>query len=346
MSGIVYNQIRQILFTQDSERVHHAALSLAALAKAAPARQFLEFLFLLKDKRLQCTAAGLHFQNPVGLAAGFDKNAQAFDFFRALGFGHVELGTITAQPQSGNPKPRIFRLPDDRALINRMGFPSDGADKVAARLKARGRVSGDPILGINIGKTKVVSIDEAAADYCKSFATLEQYADYVTLNVSSPNTPELRKLQEPARLKELFRSIQELNLRKIPLFVKIAPDLTEGEVDEILDMVLGAGISGIIATNTTFSREGLKTQIEETGGLSGAPLTLRSRAMIQRLASKVQGKIALIGVGGIMCASDAKAMLDSGASLVQIYTGLVYEGPGFVREILRHLLAANEGEGW
>lgn len=333
MSGPIYRQIRKLLFTQDSEAIHHSALKLAALAEFPLFRHALELLFLVRHESLQRQCAGLTFANPIGLAAGFDKNAQAIDFFSALGFGHLELGTVTAKPQSGNPKPRIFRLPDDSALINRMGFPSEGAEAVSQRLAARVRRKGDSIIGINIGKTKVVPIDDAASDYCASFSLLAPYADYVTLNVSSPNTPELRKLQEPERLRALFGAIHAINQRGLPLFVKIAPDLSDLELDEVLEVALSSRASGIIATNTTFSRDGLRTQTSEAGGLSGAPLTLKSRNIVAKLVGRLNGALPVIGVGGIMSADDAKRMLDAGAKLVQVYTGLVYQGPSFISNI-------------
>jgi dihydroorotate dehydrogenase len=340
MSGPIYRQIRKLLFTQDSEAIHHSALKLAALAEFPLFRKTLELIFLVQDKRLERQCAGLTFANPIGLAAGFDKNAQAIDFFSALGFGHLELGTVTAQPQPGNPKPRIFRLPQDQALINRMGFPSEGAQVVSQRLAARPRVKGDPIIGINIGKTKAVAIDDAASDYCASFSLLAPYADYVTLNVSSPNTPELRKLQEPERLRALFGAIRSINLRGLPLFVKIAPDLSDLELDEVLDVALSSQASGIIATNTTFSRDCLQTATTEVGGLSGAPLTLKSRTIVAKLVSRLNGALPVIGVGGIMSADDAQRMLDAGAKLIQVYTGLVYAGPAFISTINKVLRAS------
>jgi dihydroorotate dehydrogenase len=268
----------------------------------------------------------------VGLAAGFDKNAEIVPTLAALGFGHIEVGSITAEPQPGNPRPRIFRFPQSAALVNRMGFPSTGVAAVAPRL-ARVFGSVDAILGVNIGKTKIVPIDQALADYRATFAQVRDYADYFVLNVSSPNTPELRKLQERSRLTELLRGIQVENVARKPLLVKIAPDLTWPEIDDVLTCCFDADVAGIIATNTTFSREGLVPPTDEAGGMSGAPLHRRAVEVVRYIHGHTGGRLPIIGVGGVATASDVVDFLNAGAVLVQLYTALVYAGPGIVRAI-------------
>ena len=305
----------------------------------------------VSDPRLESKLLGLKFANPVGLAAGFDKDAKWFPDLANLGFSHVEVGTLTGQAQSGNPKPRLFRLPADSAIINRMGFNNEGADAAAKRLAKTQRSSPSDVLGVNIGKTKVVPVEEATSDYLFSFERLFSYADYFTVNVSSPNTPGLRSLQNREPLIELLEAIQQRNqslardheIDPKPVLLKIAPDLGNGQLEDIVSIVKQTQLSGLIATNTTISREGLKTPssaVEEigNGGLSGAPLTQRSREVVSEAFKLADGAFPIIGVGGIMNGDDAWAMICAGASLVQLYTGFIYGGPGIVKDINRTLL--------
>jgi len=307
--------------------------------------------YAISDPRLETELFGLKFVNPVGLAAGFDKDAKWFPQLANLGFGHVEVGTLTGQPQSGNPKPRLFRLPADSAIINRMGFNNEGADAAAKKLSKTSKSSPNDILGVNIGKTKVVPVESATDDYLFSFERLFAYADYFTVNVSSPNTPGLRSLQNREPLIELLQSLQQLNAKlandhevdTVPILLKIAPDLGEGQLEDIVSIVKETRLSGLIATNTTISRDGLKSpssSVEEigNGGLSGAPLTTRSREVVSQAFKLADGAFPIIGVGGIMNGDDAWAMIGAGASLVQLYTGFIYGGPGVVKEINRTVL--------
>jgi dihydroorotate dehydrogenase len=345
--------LKPLLFLLAPETAHHFAfgwlrfwLSFSWLRRAARA------LLAPHAPELIVRALGLELPSPVLLAAGFDKNAEGFEALGALGFGGVEVGTITAQPQPGNPRPRLFRLPADRALINRMGFNNDGAAKVAERLRG----SRSTIVGVNIGKTKLVADEDAVADYVKSAELLGAFADYVVVNVSSPNTPGLRALQSVERLRPLLSAVQEA-LGRVkpgappPLLVKIAPDLSDEAVDEIGDLALDLGLHGIIATNTTTSREGLSTaahvvQKVGPGGLSGAPVRLRSLSVLRRLRRRVGDRIVLIAAGGIETADDAWERIRAGATLVQIYTGFVYEGPLLAHRIAQGLLARARGLGF
>lgn len=345
---IVYRLFFQgVLRWLPTEWVHHVALAwlrVSMLLFGGLARSLLR----LKAPELAVEAFGLHFAHPIGLAAGFDKNATAYEALAALGFGHVEVGTVTAQPQAGNAKPRLFRLPADRALINRMGFNNLGASAVAKHLTAKRTVP----LGVNIGKTKIVPEAEAVADYVASAKLLGPLADYVVVNVSSPNTPGLRHLQAVELLRPLLVAVKaELRAAspRRPLLVKIAPDLNDADIDAIADLALEIGLDGIIATNTTISRSGLRTSPERVaacgaGGLSGAVLTARSLEVLQRLHRRVGSRLILVSVGGIETAEDAWARLCAGASLVQIYTGFVYGGPLLVWSMqrgLRRLLRAS-----
>ncbi len=336
--------LKPLLFQLDPECAHHLTLTLARGANNALVHGILRKIFRCEDSRLEVKVAGLTFPNPIGLAAGMDKNCEALGLFDGLGFGALELGTITAYPQPGNPKPRMFRLPQDRALINRMGFPSGGAEVAAAQLAKTPRDRYRAIVGINIGKTKATPLDAAESDYQFSFERLRNLGDYFVVNVSSPNTPDLRKLQEPGRLRAIFRGLHTLNSQGKPIFVKVAPDLSEAELDDILEVVLSEKIAGIIATNTTLSREGISTVITEGGGLSGKPLRGRALSMIRYVAKKTERKIPIIGVGGISSVSDVIETMRSGASLVQIYTSLVYEGPSLVCRINRGILDFLERE--
>lgn len=327
--------LKPALFTLPPELAHDLTLKAAELAQCTGLVNILPAPAGYAEK-LERSIAGIKFSNPLGLAAGFDKNCRIVEFLSRLGFGHIEIGSVTAQPQPGNPKPRIFRLPADQAVINRMGFPSEGAQVVADRLRRlRQRGLKLPVIGVNLGKTKVVPIEQAVADYCESFKAFVDLADYFVLNVSSPNTPDLRKLQEPARLLELFKGVSEINLLKRPVFVKIAPDLSFAEIDDLLKITDQAGIQGIIATNTTFERAGLRTAISETGGLSGEPLFNRARAVVRHLSQATS--LPVIAVGGVASGVQALEMLSAGASLIQIYTGLVYQGPGLPAQINAYL---------
>jgi dihydroorotate dehydrogenase len=337
--------IRPIFFSMDPETAHDAMRWGARLANNNLVSGALKALYRAQDPRLKVSVAGLHFDNPIGLAAGLDKNVELLGLCSGMGFGHLELGTVTAQPQHGNPKPRIFRFPADEALINRMGFPSEGADVAETRLKHwRGSLSALPPIGINIGKSKVVELDKAIDDYLYSFQKLAPLAEYVTVNVSSPNTPGLRQLQERGRLLELLSALSAVNVDRRPIFVKVAPDLELSALDEVVEVAAEAGIAGIIATNTTLSRSALTAQTQEAGGLSGAPLRARSLEVVQHLGRLVRGRMALIGVGGISSPEDVLAMLAAGASMVQIYTALIYEGPAIVR-LLNRGLVRFMGEG-
>jgi len=303
----------------------------------------LRLFFKVKDTRLEREVFGLKFDNPVGLAAGFDKDAKLFDELASFGFGFVEIGTVTPLPQDGNPKPRLFRVKDDSGLINRMGFNNQGIEAVVARLR---RKKTDIIIGGNIGKNKDTPNEEAANDYAICFEKLFPYVDYFAVNVSSPNTPGLRDLQEKAPLTALLNSLQELNNKKDkrkPILLKIAPDLTDEQLDDIIAIVADTKIDGVIATNTTIDRSSLKTAKNKVeaignGGLSGKPVRLRSTQVIKYLADKSNRAFPIIGVGGIHSAEDALEKLDSGATLLQIYTGFIYEGPSLVKRINKAIL--------
>lgn len=327
--------IRPILFKFDPEEVHYFTFS---LLKNFP---FLAKIFLLKpieDKRLEREVFGLKFKNPVGLAAGFDKDAKMFSELSDLGFGFIEIGTLTPKPQDGNPKKRLFRLKEDSAIINRMGFNNGGVEAAVERLKKNKNV----LIGGNIGKNKVTPNEEAVNDYIICFEKLFPVVDYFVVNVSSPNTPNLRALQEKEPLTKLLSELQELNSKREkqkPILLKIAPDLTDEQLLDIIDIVNETKIAGVIATNTTLSREGLvSSNKDETGGLSGKPLTKRSTEVIRFLSEKSGKAFPIIGVGGIHSAEDALEKLEAGASLVQLYTGFIYEGPQLIHDINKKLL--------
>lgn len=329
--------IRPILFSLDPETAHEIVFALAG----SPAGDVLSSIFKRfispYQEKLQTNIAGIEFANPIGLAAGFDKNCRAVSFFDSLGFGHLEIGTITGEPQPGNPRPRITRLPNDEALINAMGFPSLGAEVVAKRLAHLREKKCRAKIGVNIGKTKVVSIDDAAKDYLKSFTLVSPYADYVAINVSSPNTPDLRRLQEPQRLKDLFLTLGGANTSHVPLFVKIAPDLSFVEISALLEICLSCSISGIIACNTSLGRDKLVTKTEAQGGLSGKPIFEKNLSVVSFIHKEVGSKLPIIGVGGISSIYDVIAYLSAGASLVQIYTSMIYEGPFLVKTLIGDL---------
>lgn len=295
---------------------------------------------MLEDQRLERELMGIKFKNPVGLAAGFDKNAVLFDEFSNYGFGFVEIGTVTPKPQPGNEKKRIFRLVEDEGLINRMGFNNDGADEIVKRLKNRRT---DIVIGGNIGKNKTTPNENAVSDYLICFEKLFDHVDYFVVNVSSPNTPNLRELQDKEPLTRLLNELQDANRKKPvnkPILLKIAPDLTEVQLLDIIDIVKTTKIAGVIATNTTLSREGLNSaHKDETGGLSGKPLTRRSTEVIRFLAEKSNKAFLIVGVGGIHSERDAIEKLQAGADLIQLYTGFVYEGPAIVKRINKGLLS-------
>lgn len=346
----MYFLIKPLLFKFDPELVHHFVTANLKRFNRFPGGQALSrSLWGLYDPRLERDVFGLHFKNPVGLAAGFDKNAEMMSEMANLGFGFVEVGTVTPLPQPGNPKPRMFRLPEDGGLINRMGFNNDGVEVVAERLAAF-RANGDQkqlIIGGNIGKNKVTPNEEAVSDYIKCFDRLFDVVDYFVVNVSSPNTPGLRELQEKEPLMQLLGTLQQRNSKNgisRPILLKIAPDLTNEQLDDIVYIVQQTGIAGIIATNTTISREGLVSNDKlknETGGLSGKPLTKRSTEVIAYIHKKSKGAFPIIGVGGIHSVEDAVEKLQAGASLLQLYTGFIYEGPGLIKRINKKILDGN-----
>ncbi|HKI34665.1 MAG TPA: quinone-dependent dihydroorotate dehydrogenase [Gemmataceae bacterium] len=345
--------IRPLLFSLDAERAHHLSMQIFAGAmRVGPLRRLTERLFRADDPRLHVRRFGIDFPTPVGLAAGFDKNAEYFDALSALGFGFIEVGTLTAQAQSGNPRPRLFRLPADRALLNRMGFNNKGSAAAAEALARRKELRPlFPVLGVNIGRSKVVSNEEAVGDYLTSFERLFPFGRYFVVNVSSPNTPGLRELQQRGPLTALLRALTEKNgelaarhgVEPRPILLKIAPDLGDDQITDIVEMTREMPIAGLVATNTTVSRDRLRTPARRVaalgpGGVSGAPLTERTRRFVLDLYRRTQGRLPIIGVGGIMSGEDAWQMIRAGASLVQVYTGFVYGGPGFVKSIHRHLL--------
>lgn len=345
--GLIYQKIiKPILFKQEPERAHEiAVLALKFIGDLGPITRLLEAYNQIKIKPVE--VFGLKFPNHVGIAAGFDKNAECFKAAGALGFGHIETGTITLYRQPGNPKPRLFRFPDEEAIINRMGFNNDGAKRVAERI-AKSYSKNKPRLiplGINIGKSKITPIEEAEEDYVGSFNLLADYADYFTINVSSPNTVGLRELQGKKQLRSLLGALktansdraQRLGTKELPMLLKIAPDLTFSQIDSILEIIQDLSFSGIVATNTTLQRPGPFAKIDYAGGLSGRPLHRLSVDIIKYIHLKTEGKLPIIGSGGIIDPESAGQAMDAGASLVQIYTGMIYKGPFLGREIARSL---------
>ncbi len=345
----MYALFKPLLFLLTPEKAH--AVTVWWLDRAAafgPTRWLLRKLFCVEDEKLTVNILGLTFPNAVGLAAGFDKNAQHIAGMACLGFGFIEVGTVTPVAQDGNPQPRLFRLPADRALINRMGFNNEGLEALVARLRklrAKG-VPGGLIIGGNIGKNKNTPNESAESDYLQCFDALFPWVDYFVVNVSSPNTPNLRALQEKEPLTKLLSLLQTRNKAQLapkPILLKIAPDLTDSQLDDIADIIHATGLAGVIATNTTISREALQENPQTltaigAGGLSGAPVRERATAVIRYLRGKLDKEVVIMGVGGIDSAAAAQEKLDAGADLVQIYTGLVYEGPGLVGRILSWLL--------
>ncbi len=329
MSFLYERLVRPALFALDPERAHHLAINALRFAPAVAS------LGGFRPAARPVSAFGLTFRNPIGLAAGFDKNGVALPGWEALGFGFVEIGTVTAKAQPGNPQPRIFRYPEAQALINRLGFNNDGADAVAERLRrlrGSGRWPAIPV-GINIGKSKATPLDGAAEDYLFSFRRLREFADYVVVNVSSPNTPGLRALQGEKALSDLLGAMHEENRKSAkPILLKIAPDLNDTELEQIIATCEKEEIAGIIATNTTLDHSALAGMKDEAGGLSGAPLREKTTAFIR--AIKGRTRLPIIGVGGIMNGDDAREKMEAGATLVQVYTGYIYRGPALLREIV------------
>jgi len=335
--------IRPLLFRLSPERVHNLTVRLLHLVGLIPGgRPLLRLFFSCRSPQLEREVFGIRFSNPVGLAAGFDKNAECFREVGALGFGFVEIGTVTPKPQPGNPRPRSFRLPQDNALINRMGLNNNGMEAVTNNLcKSRRNV----IVGVNIGKNSLTPNDSAPADYLKVFRSLYQYADYFVVNVSCPNVQDMTALQNSRHITEIVTGLLDFrrgqnNYR--PILLKISPDLTREQVDDMIKVVIDHSLDGIVATNTTVSREGLQTPAAEvdkigTGGLSGAPLTARALETVRYLVDRTHGRFPIIASGGVMTPRDVKNLLDAGASLVQVFTGMIYEGPAFAKRICRHL---------
>ncbi len=328
--------VRPLLFSLDAEAAHH--LTIALLRGASHVDLALRALKVFQPRPKPKTVFGLNFPNPIGLAAGLDKNGIGLPAWAALGFGFIEIGTVTAKAQPGNPKPRIFRFPEEQTLINRLGFNNDGADAIAKRLR-RLRESGlwpaVPV-GINIGKSKVTLLEEATGDYLYSFRLLREFADYIALNVSSPNTPGLRELQQPVALSRLLGAIRDENrLTPKPLLVKIAPDLSPIELEEIIAICEQNGVAGIIATNTTLDHSSIPSVRDESGGLSGAPLRKKSTMLVRAIATR--SKIPVVASGGIFNAESAREKFEAGAQLLQVYTGYIYRGPRLLREIMEGL---------
>jgi dihydroorotate dehydrogenase len=331
--------IRPILFWFDPEEVHYFSFSFIRFISKIPfLSSILKSVYEVRDIRLEREVFGLKFKNPVGLAAGFDKDAKCYQELSNFGFGFIEIGTLTPKPQDGNPKKRLFRLKPDSAIINRMGFNNGGVDAAVLRLKKNNGV----LIGGNIGKNKLTPNEDATSDYLICFDTLFDYVDYFVVNVSSPNTPNLRELQDKKPLTELLSKLEIRNSEhaiKKPILLKIAPDLTDEQLLDIIDIVNETKIAGVIATNTTISRDGLQSENKtETGGLSGKPLTKRSTEVIRFLSEKSNKAFPIIGVGGIHSAEDALEKLEAGASLVQLYTGFIYEGPKLIADINKAIL--------
>ena len=339
--------VRPVLFLMDAEKVHHLVFrSLAFFGKVPGIKSLLGSIYRYKHTKLGVNILGLHFENPVGLAAGFDKDAKLIDELNCFGFGFIEIGTLTPKPQPGNDKPRLFRLPADQGLINRMGFNNGGIAEAVKRLQKR---KSNVIVGGNIGKNKVTPNENAIEDYKACVDALHEHVNYFVVNVSSPNTPGLRELQEKEPLRKLLSDVKSLALSKPnpkPVLLKIAPDLTATQLDDIVEILISTKTDGVIATNTTISRENLVTPKEEldkigNGGLSGKPVADRSNEVIRHLRAKLGAQYPIIGVGGIMTPEDAVEKIKAGANLIQIYTGFIYEGPAFVKRINRALVQSS-----
>lgn len=343
MASIYRKFIRPMVFRMDPERAHDLTLdTLRWVGSLPPIGRLVNRIYTAHSKAdMSVDAFGLKFPNPVGLAAGYDKDGLAWRGLSTLGFGHIEVGTVTPRPQDGNPKPRVFRIPEENAVINRMGFPGNGADEVLSRFRFRANDRFPLVVGVNIGKNKDTPNQEAAKDYLYLFEKFAPVVDYLTVNVSSPNTVGLRRLQAREHLEDLLDQLQFARSKMAdykPILVKLSPDLSDDELDDALGAIIQAEMDGIVATNTTISREKLYSPIgNQTGGLSGSPLTVRSRQVVSEIYQRTRGRLPIIGVGGIMNSEDARLMLDAGATLIQVYTGLVYAGPGLVKEILEAL---------
>lgn len=344
----MYKLLRSVLFCFSPEGVHHFSMTaFRFLCGTRFSRNILSGIFSVHLSQLKTELFHLEFKNPVGLGAGFDKNALYLRELECLGFGFAEIGTVTPLPQAGNDKPRLFRLPKDKALINRMGFNNDGVREIAKRLKDWKEKNKDSqlIIGGNIGKNKVTANEDAWKDYETCFKELHPYVDYFVVNVSSPNTPGLRELQEKESLRKILMHLQMINNGKAkakPILLKIAPDLTLEQIDDVIDLALEIKLDGLVATNTTISRDHLTTNPEQlqrigAGGLSGLPLRNRSTEVVAHIAKRTGGRIPIIASGGVFSASDTKEKLDAGASLVQVWTGFIYEGPGIVKQICKSL---------
>ena len=337
------NLLKPLFFLMSPERAHYAAMDLLTFASRVPGvRWWMRKRVAKRNAGKEVTVAGLTFPNPVGLAAGFDKDARWLPALEMLGFGFVEIGTVTPRAQSGNPQPRLFRLVQDRGILNRMGFNNDGLYPAAGRLVRRPE---SLVVGGNIGKNKITPNDRAVDDYLACVDALHAHVDYFVVNVSSPNTPGLRELQDKDPLSELLRAVVKRNAEhpgQRPVFLKIAPDLTDGQLDDIVDIVIAENVDGVVATNTTISREGLETPAEHVeamgaGGVSGAPVRARATEVVQYVSKKSAGQFPIIGVGGIDGVEAAREKLDAGASLVQVYSGMIYEGPGLPARIVAGL---------
>ena len=339
---MIYPLIRNTLFLLPPETAHEVSMKGLDLTAALPViNTLMRGYFHVQDPSLEKTVFGLHFPNPVGLGAGFDKNAAHLDALELLGFGFVEIGTVTPKPQAGNPKPRLFRLKDQQALINRMGFNNDGVDLIAKRLKERkASAQSNLIIGGNIGKNKVTENQDAWKDYCTNFKGLEEVVDYFVVNVSSPNTPGLRELQEKEALRKIFTELQLINKNNKPILLKIAPDLEISALDDIIALSSEVKIDGLVSSNTTLDRSLLNPKnlaiatAAGAGGLSGQPLLTKSNQVMDYLYKGIGDRLPIIASGGIFKPADAKAKLDAGASLVQVWTGFIYEGPAIVKNIL------------
>lgn len=346
----MYKLLRSLLFLFSAEKAHYLAADLLNFFLFFPgAKKILESIYGINDPLLEKEVFGLKFKNPVGLAAGFDKNASFYNNFSHLGFGFIEIGTITPKAQDGNPKPRLFRLKSDEAIINRMGFNNGGIEEAIKNLKKR---KTSIIIGGNIGKNKITANEDANDDYLACFKSLYPYVDYFVVNVSSPNTPNLRALQEKEPLTQLLSLLKSENLKmpaKKPILLKIAPDLNSNELDDVIEVVQTCKLDGIVATNTTLDRSNLNTSNEiveniGAGGLSGKPLSKKSTEIIRYIHQKTYGNIPIIGVGGIHSAQDAIDKLNAGASLIQLYTGFVYEGPSLIKSINQEILRQQSGK--
>lgn len=335
LAWMIYSLLKPLLFRMDPERAHESVADrMKTLASLPGGPAILRSLFEVSSPRLEQDGLGLHFPNPIGMAAGFDKSGELYPFLSHMGFGFVESGTFTAHPQPGNPKPRLFRFPEHQALVNRMGFNNAGSEAVAHTIAHQARRL---VRGINLGKSKVTPVEAATDDYLQSLSRLQPFADYIAINVSSPNTPGLRSLQEASKVRSLLEAVKKAMRPGLPLFVKLAPDLSDRDLDATLDAVRAAHTDGLILTNTTLDKSSVPAASGMEGGLSGRPLTDRSTAIIRRAYRHTSGRLPIIGVGGIFSGEDALAKIRAGASLVQLYTGYIYEGPMLPARICRTL---------